>query len=88
MTDQELKNKMTEFMQCFELVFDGDWDFSKGCLTDDSQHHYIVADGTFLVPKVADEDNNWANRGALLAAYRELLAAMKAQGIHRDYRDI
>ena len=32
----------------------------------------ISARGTFLRPDVGDESDNWANRGVLLAAYREL----------------
>lgn len=32
----------------------------------------ISARGTFLRPDVGDECDNWANRGVLLAAYREL----------------
>jgi hypothetical protein len=87
MSDQELKNRLTSFMETFELVFEHDWDFSKGCLTDEMQKHFIVEKGTFLSPEIgdeSDESNNWANRGALLHEYRQLVEAMKAQNIYRS----
>jgi hypothetical protein len=84
MSDQELKNRLTRFMETFELVFEHDWEFSKSCLTDEMQKYFIEEKGTFLSPKVSDEDNNWANRGSLLHEYRQLVEAMKAQDIYRS----
>ena len=81
MNDQ-LKNLLTEFMSSFELVFGHDWEFSQGCLRDDSQH-FIARGGTFLNPGVDDESNNWANRGHLLDVYRRLVAEMKKAGIYQ-----
>ena len=85
MTDTELKKRLADFMDHFELVFRDDWDFTRDILKDDAEH-YISADGSFLEPRVSDESNNWGNRGSLLASYRELVEAMKAQGIYVSTR--
>ena len=61
---------VVDFLDAFELVFDADWQMTKDCLADPT--HLISNEGTFLNPQVADEANNWHNRGALLAAYRNL----------------
>jgi len=60
-------------------VLHEDWDYSAGCLSDEWRRFYIHPQGTFLEPFPAvegvpqeDESNNWANRGALLQAYRAL----------------
>jgi hypothetical protein len=42
---------------------------------------YISPKGTFIVPLVEDEQNNWANRGSLLSAYRELIGYIKTNKI-------
>lgn len=70
----EFRRRVLEFLANFELVFDGDWTMTKECLADPT--HLISDDGTFLDPQVADESNNWHNRGALLQSYRELRAAI------------
>ena len=62
------------FLSAFELVFDNDWDMTKGCISNST---FISERGTFLAPEVDDENNNWANRGALLAAYRHLKDVLK-----------
>ncbi len=73
---------LTTFVTMFELVFDHDWTTTKAIL--DDPEHFIESDGTFIQPKVHDEDNNWANRGSLLAAYRKLLSCMEQCDIPRD----
>lgn len=45
---------------------------------------YIAESGTFLEPQVADEENNWANRAGLLAAYRRLVDMV---GVRRNFYD-
>ena len=57
------------FLDAFELVFDKDWEMTRDCIADPA---FISERGTFLSPDVVDESDNWANRGVLLAAYREL----------------
>ena len=59
-----------ELLDFIDLVFDHDWDHTLGCLSDEYRQYFIDPDGTFLQPNVSDESNNWANRGAFLAAYR------------------
>jgi len=76
---EEFQNAVTNFMTCFELVFDNDWTMTKNCIKDSK--FLIEKKGTFLNPKVDDEENNWANRGSLLATYRELYDLMKKQDI-------
>ena len=74
-----LLDAMREFVSCFELVFDADWAMTEVCIRD--SEFMISEDGTFLEPNVADESNNWHNRGALLASYRDLVGRMEACGI-------
>ena len=63
------------FASMFKLVFDNDWQTTQTNIAESSR--LIDRKGTFLRPRVADEDNNWANRGALLGAYRHLLQCME-----------
>ena len=76
---REVVESIGEFTRSFELVFDNDWDFTLTMLRLDPHElgFYITPDGTFLNPGVQDESNNWANRGALLYAYRGLLRALE-----------
>jgi hypothetical protein len=68
---------LAELVDRLELVFDVDWDFAKGILTDaDCLSHFIAPGGTFLAPEVNDEENNWANRARLLEAYRAAKAVL------------
>ena len=69
------------FASTFELVFDNDWQTTQANIEGSS--HLIDRQGTFLRPLVTDEDNDWANRGALLGAYRHLLQCMEDCGIQR-----
>ena len=76
----DLESSLERFVYAFEAVFDNDWEFTKTALGGDGIHH-LVPGKSFLEPGVEDEGNNWGNRGALLRAYRELLAAMAQRGI-------
>lgn len=76
-----LEDAVGDFIQSFELVFNNDWDFTADRCNDGA---YISKTGTFLAPEVADESNNWANRGNLLASYRSLKSLMKKQGFSTD----
>ena len=67
---EKLLRAYESFLGAFELVFDNDWEMTLGRIADPD---FISEKGTFLRPGVDDESNNWANRGALLAAYRELI---------------
>ena len=76
-----LLQAIDEFASMFELVFDNDWPTTRTNMEEAA--HLIDRQGTFLRPLVEDEDNNWANRGALLGAYRHLLQCMNDCGIQR-----
>ena len=78
----ELLTAMDRFASMFQLVFDGDWPTTQENLKDSS--HFIDKRGTFIRPLVEDEESNWANRGALLSAYRNLLQCMEDCGIQRE----
>ena len=78
---EELKERLSDFMVSFELVFDIDWDFTNSCLTCDYPEHFIAPGGTFLYPEIEDESNNSANRGSLLSSYRRLVAEMEKEGL-------
>jgi hypothetical protein len=80
-------DKVREFLDAFEEVFDRDWTYTKGMLgirgTTEEQERacveagleaipIIAANGTFIDPKVEDEVENWGNRARLLTAYRAL----------------
>jgi hypothetical protein len=77
--DQQSDRAVRDFVEHFERVFDGDWQFSKRNLTDRNYAGcYIDDDGTFLHPvgPGGDPENlhRWENRDALLAAYQKLKA--------------
>lgn len=80
----ELLLALGEFMSCFELVFDLDWEMTKMCVREDAGW-LIDKEGTFLRPLVDDERNNWHNRGALLSAYRHMVACMKKCDVQVDF---
>ena len=68
------------FASLFELVFDDDWQTTRARI---EPGDFIDGKGTFLRPPVEDEGSNWANRGALLGAYRHLLQCMQDCGMQR-----
>lgn len=63
----EAEQALARLVDAMRLVFDIDWEFTIDQV-DDSL--LISPDGTFLAPRVDDEENNWANRARLLEAYR------------------
>ncbi len=77
----ELLKAVDAFARMFELVFDNDWPTTQRNIADPT--NLIEEQGTFIQPLVEDERNNWANRGALLDAYRRLLQCMEDCGIQR-----
>ena len=75
----QLLEALREFMCRFELVFDIDWEMTQAAVQ--NADHLIAEEGTFIQPMVEDESNDWANRGALLAQYRDLVKCMEKCGI-------
>jgi hypothetical protein len=75
--DKSLEAAVGEFLFAFENVFHHDWDYARGMMGEP----FISAEGTFLVPRVADEDNDWGTRAALLRRYRVLRRVMEEKGI-------
>lgn len=65
----EVMKAYENFLSAFENVFHYDWEMTKGCISDPC---FISEQGTFISPGCDDESNNWANRGSLLATYRQL----------------
>ena len=78
----ELVRAVDWFASMFELVFDGDWPTTETNMAPSAR--FIDRRGTFIRPRVKDESNNWANRGALLGAYRHLLQCMEDCGVQRE----
>jgi hypothetical protein len=76
--DQLLQQKMLNFLEVFELVFDHDWQYTRDAIVEGS---FIAPRASFVEPGVEDEDANWGNRGALLIAYRDLLDSLVKQGL-------
>lgn len=80
-------DKVREFLEAFEEVFDRDWGYTKEMLGihDETAEQkrasteagfetipIIANDGTFIQPKVEDEVEDWGNWARLLDAYRAL----------------
>ncbi|CAI8878324.1 TIR domain-containing protein [Pseudomonas sp. IT-P74] len=76
-THTELNQLISDFLSSFNAVFEDDWDHTKLCL--ENSEHLINRNGTFINPKVRDEENNWSNRATLLKSYRKLIEYI---GIH------
>ena len=68
---RKLLDATQAFLADFETVFDNDWDLTKDRINDAA-----FVSGTFIEPGVPDESDNWANRGTLLAGYRNLKALL------------
>ena len=86
--DSEFDDILCEFMNSLELVFKNDWEFTKGILNGENSEYFIEADADFLDPGVHDESNNWANRGAFLSSYRDLVDAMTSRGLGPEEHSI
>ena len=80
-TSKPFVEKVVRFVEMFWVVFDNDWWMTKATLGVSEGNGAVADDGSFLNPQVDDESNNWANRGALLAAYRDLTKAMGQLGL-------
>lgn len=87
--ESELISRVTRFLDAFELVFDHDWDFTKGTICDDKEFRecFIAEKGTFLDPFPGEhftggKGDNWGNRSHLLSDYRELRAFMISEGLY------
>lgn len=76
-----------ELVQGMALVFDHDWEMTVSQLSISTDPWVIAPQGTFLRPHVADESNNWANRGAVLAAYRHAVQILRARGVDPENLD-
>jgi hypothetical protein len=59
------------FLDLLYLLFHDDWEHARDRCADPL---CIDPAGTFLDPRVDDDANNWANRGAFLWAWRRLTA--------------
>lgn len=84
MENEELKERLQEFISCFELIFDIDWDYTKNSILDE---YSIDNHGTFLDPfpgqhYIGGKGDNWGNRSSFLAAYRELKAFAISEGLY------
>lgn len=80
----DLERALGALVEYMALVFDHDWDMTVSQLGARPDARVIAPRATFLNPLVEDESNNWANRGALLGAYRAAVAAIRARGIGVD----
>ena len=72
---QSILKLYKSFLLHFEQVFHDDWHFTKYNIL----NPLLINDNrTFLCPlqNIQDEDDNWANRGNLLTAYRQLKIAL------------
>ncbi len=78
---EEFESVTSSFVSYFELVFHNDWEMTKTSCDDEL---LIKNDGSFIEPKVEDEENNWANRARLLESYRALVSYMEKNGINWD----
>lgn len=70
---QELAYAADEFLELFNLLFDGDWDITKASLMDPAL--IDPENGTFINPGVKDA-LKWADREALMKAYENLKAIL------------
>jgi len=82
--NEELKKRLQEFISCFELVLDVDWDYTKNSISDE---YLIDNHRTFLDPFPGEhytggKGDNWGNRSSFLAAYRELKAFAISEGLY------
>jgi hypothetical protein len=79
MSDRELHDALTELIWAFEMVFHHDWDYAQTML--DPFNAMIGEGGTFLEPRVANEQADWGYRAMLLERYRKLKAVMATRGL-------
>jgi len=85
--NDKTRNAIEQFLKLFDEVFDKDWEYSKEMMGIQKETveqkriseemgllraELISDNGTFINPKVEDENEDWGSRGALLEKYREL----------------
>jgi hypothetical protein len=75
----ELNQMISNFMLSYHAVFDLDWEHTQHCI--EAGELFIHPNGTFIEPRVADEENNWASRVHLLDSYRELVEYINVNNI-------
>jgi hypothetical protein len=80
----EMERTLADLCESMYLVFENDWEHTQGAITQEGEA-YFGRRGTFLNPKVADEYNNWGNRGGLLATYRRAVELLRANGIDPEH---
>ncbi|HQY87759.1 MAG TPA: hypothetical protein PK402_03820 [Tepidisphaeraceae bacterium] len=87
MDDPELTKAVAEFTWAFEQVFHHDWQYARSMLH--PMNGMISDEGTFIEPRVEDEEEDWGFRAILLEKYRTLRALLDARGITpaRDFGD-
>jgi hypothetical protein len=75
---------LLDFLDHLYLLLHDDWEHARDRCADPD---YIAPTGTFLAPDVDDESNNWANRGAFLAAWRRFTAHVEwtPRGMHQRW---
>jgi hypothetical protein len=78
---QHFNSLISNFLSMFDLVFHSDWDHTIQSLDPEYLNYYISPNATFINPNVSDEQNNWGNRGSLLASYRELVSFIMDNGM-------
>jgi hypothetical protein len=80
---ESIEGKVRDLLESIDLVFDQDWDYTRLSINDSS---YVKGNGTFLNPYpgehyVGGAGDNWGNRSAFLAAYRDLKGFAISEGI-------
>lgn len=78
---QQFNSLISNFLVSFYAVFEDDWEHTIQSLDPEWLKHYVTPGSTFINPNVADEQNNWGNRGSLLASYRELVSFISDNGL-------
>lgn len=78
-THNELNTLISNFLLSFDAVFNADWDHTMMCIQESK--FFFSQNGTFVEPKVADEENNWSSRAILLKNYRKLLEYIEAHQV-------
>jgi hypothetical protein len=81
--EAEFDEAVADFIGAFEVVFHHDWSYTKL-----NVGYMPGEDGTtFIEPGIEDEVDDWWARGALLNAYRCLVAAMEKRGLKPQFSD-
>lgn len=78
---RDFVDAVVRFAEMFWAVFHSDWEMTKLSLRVSDGTSFISDGGTFLEPGVDDKANNWASRGQLLIAFRQLLIVMEELGL-------